>query len=294
MSRSASAARPAARAAPRRASGRRAARAAGPRASLVAVAAIALVATIGYLGFVRDSSLVAVKRVSVTGLGTRDAADMRAALLEAGRSMTTLHVRERDLEAALARYPVVRAVSARPDFPHGLRVHVTERRPVATVSGPSGAAVPVAADGTLLPRARPRTALPLVRAQGSLAGERLAERPARTLLRVLGAAPAPLRERALRARFDGARGVVVSLRRGPEVVLGRSDRLEAKWAAASRVLATAAARGASYVDVRLPDRPAAGGVAPEPSAPETGPEGAAGVPPAGPQVGVETPDAAHP
>lgn len=231
---------------------------------LVALALVALVSGVGYFGWLRDSSLVAVEHVTVTGLGTRDAAEMRAALVAAGRRMTTLHVRERELSRALERYPVVRAVKATPDFPDRLVVRVLERRPVATVRTSSGGRVPVAADGTLLPRARPRTAPALVRAEGPLAGDRLSDRGARTLVGVLGAAPAPLVERAVQARRDGARGVVVSLRRGPEIFFGRPDRLAAKWAAAARVLATPAARGASYVDVRLPDRPAAGGVGPPP------------------------------
>lgn len=238
---------------------------------LVALALVSLIGAVGYFGWLRDSSLVAVERVTVTGLGTRDAAEMRAALVAAGRRMTTLHVRERELALALGRYPVVREVKATPDFPDRLVVRVVERRPVATVSTASGPGVPVAADGTLLRRARRGPAPALVRAEGSLSGDRLRDRGARTLVGVLGAAPAPLGERAVQARRDGARGVVVSLRRGPEIVFGKPDRVGAKWAAAARVLATPAARGASYVDVRLPDRPAAGGVGPpaDPEAPAT-------------------------
>jgi hypothetical protein len=44
------------------------------------------------------------------------------------------------------------------------------------------------------------------------------------------------------------------------VIFGDATRLRAKWAAASRVLADLEASGASYVDVRLPGRPAAGGL----------------------------------
>ena len=262
---------------------------------LLALGLVAAVAAVAYVGWLRDSSLVAVERVTVTGLGTRDAADMRSAVVAAARRMTTLHVREQELEAALGRYPVVRAVKATPDFPDRLLVRVLERRPVATVSGPSGEGVPVAADGTLLRRVRPRSAPARVRAEGSLAGERLEDRATRTLVGVLGVAPVPLLERAVQARRDGARGVVVSLRRGPEIVFGKPVELRAKWAAAARVLATPAARGATYIDVRLPDRPAAGGVGPmpEPAEPE-GPETGDAETPVTPQVPLEPLAVANP
>ena len=254
---------------------------------LLVLGLVAVIAGVAYVAWLRDSSLVAVERVTVTGLGTRDAPDMRSAVVVAARRMTTLHVREHELEAALERYPAVRAVEATPDFPHRLLVRVLLRRPVATVSGPSGAGIPVAADGTLLRRASPRTAPALVKAQGPLAGERVEDRATRTLVGVLGAAPTPLAERAVEARRDGTRGVVVSLRRGPEIVFGKPEQLRAKWAAAARVLAAPVSRGASYIDVRLPDRPVAGGVGPVPEPVEPGPEGAETVVPTVPQVPVE-------
>jgi len=106
-------------------------------------------------------------------------------------------------------------------------------------------------------------------------------------VRVLAAAP-PVLDRRIAGTEEGReRGMVVQLRRGPEVVFGDLSRLDVKWSAAIRVLADPASRGASYVDVRLPDRPAAGGLGeaespPEPAAAATGqaagaaPPGAAG------------------
>ena len=54
--------------------------------------------------------------------------------------------------------------------------------------------------------------------------------------------------------------------------------MRAKWTAAARVLADPSSRGAAYIDLRLPDRPAAGGLAAQTLAPlgtAEGPEGAA-------------------
>ena len=54
---------------------------------------------------------------------------------------------------------------------------------------------------------------------------------------------------------------MAELRDGPELIFGPATRLRAKWAAAARVLADLEARGASYVDLRIPSRPAVGGLA---------------------------------
>jgi cell division protein FtsQ len=53
---------------------------------------------------------------------------------------------------------------------------------------------------------------------------------------------------------------LVELRRGPELVFGDPTRARAKWAAAARVLAEPSAKGAVYLDIRVPERVAAGGV----------------------------------
>jgi cell division protein FtsQ len=55
-------------------------------------------------------------------------------------------------------------------------------------------------------------------------------------------------------------GIVVQVRKGPELRFGDASRIPAKWMAAARVLAAAGARGATYIDLRLPERPAAGGL----------------------------------
>ncbi len=53
--------------------------------------------------------------------------------------MSTLDVNPAALRAAVASFPVVRAVHAIPSFPHGLRIEVTEQLPVAalTIAGPA-------------------------------------------------------------------------------------------------------------------------------------------------------------
>ena len=61
--------------------------------------------------------------------------------------------------------------------------------------------------------------------------------------------------------FTGPDGLTVGLRNGALIYFGDTARPHAKWIAAARVLADPGSSGASYVDVRVPDRPAAGGIA---------------------------------
>ena len=55
-------------------------------------------------------------------------------------------------------------------------------------------------------------------------------------------------------------GIVIELEDGPEIIFGDADCADEKWTAAVRVLADVDAAGATYIDVRLPERPVAGGL----------------------------------
>jgi cell division protein FtsQ len=217
--------------------------------------AVCLVLGVAYQFWLRDSSLVAVEDVSVTGLTTKDAPRVRAALTLAAHSMTTLHVQQAELERAIEAYPVVQALEVRPDFPHGLEIHVVEHRPAALIGG-----LPVAGDGTILRRLPVEGKLPKIDARADLEGDRLTNPAALHAARVAGGAPAALRSRLERIDMRSQDGIVVELRDGPELIFGDATRVHAKWVAASRVLADPEAQGASYIDVRLPGRPAAGGL----------------------------------
>ena len=137
----------------------------------------ALILALGYWFWFRDSGLVAVSRVKVEGIpaGSPGGAALERALERAGRKMTTLHVQQQQLERAASAFPLVRSVSADPDFPHTLSVRVVERRPAALIGSGSGATV-VAADGGLLSSLSPHglelPSLPLARAAEARAAGR--------------------------------------------------------------------------------------------------------------------------
>src|SRR5918994_3586176 len=61
---------------------------------VIAVGAVGSALAAGYVLWLRDSSLVAVRQVSVVGIGSAGRDDVVAALTQAARGMTTLHVRE--------------------------------------------------------------------------------------------------------------------------------------------------------------------------------------------------------
>jgi cell division protein FtsQ len=94
---------------------------------------------------------------------------------------------------------------------------------------------------------------------------------------MVAAAPKPLRRRAAKALLDPDIGLMLEMRKGPDVYFGTAEHLHDKWRAAARVLADPTAEGATYVDVRVPERAAAGGLAPlsEPTAQGEDPANAA-------------------
>jgi len=272
------------------------------------LAAIALLAL--YHFWLRDSAIVAVNEVEVTGLTTEDGPRIHAALTATAEEMTTLHVRLDELEETASRYPVIGSIEVERDFPHGLRIAVEERASAALVEL-GGVPVPVAGDGTVLEGLQPPKGLALLKMEKPVADGRVTDPRTLRALLVAGAAPAGLTERIQGVTENDTEGITVELRKGPDVIVGDADLLHEKWTAAARVLADPSAQGATYIDVRLPERPVAGGLPVEtiapvlpageplpvpvtPAAPEatdpTAVDPATGLPPVDPVTGAPTVD----
>lgn len=207
-----------------------------------------------YMLWVRNSFPFAVDELRIEGVTVQSEA-VGAALTHAASEMTTLNVDVDALEEAVAGFPTVRSVSISPDFPSGLTIEVHERPPVAALDGGQ---VAVAGDGLVLTGLNATDFnLPSLEAgetpvSGSLEGEALQQ------ARVLGAAPEPLRPHLARSLY-APEGVTVKLRGGIELRFGTARDAGQKWAAAATVLADPKLGSVSYVDVRIPSRPAAGG-----------------------------------
>lgn len=207
--------------------------------------------------WLQDSSLVAVTRVRVSGLGGTDATQIRSALVTAARGMTTLDVRLGALRAAVSPYPVVKDLRVSTQFPHGMRIKVIEQVPVAVVALGSRP-VPVAADGTILHDLAVSGSLPQLSVRAAPGGNQITEGSALAQLQALAAAPQAFLGKISNVSSNYWHGIVVQLRQGPTLYLGDDRQLAAKWRAISAVLAAHQSEGAGYIDVSDPQRPAAG------------------------------------
>jgi cell division protein FtsQ len=226
----------------------------GPRAIAIVLAVLALAG--GAWVWLRNSSLVAVQRVTVIGVSGRDAGQIRSALVSAARNMTTLNVKMSALRTAVAPFPVVKQLHVVTSFPHRMRIEVTEQVPVATISA-GGQQVAVSADGTLLHGSAIPGSLPTIPLSVSPGGAHVTGATMR-IVRLLAAAPYQLLAKVSQATESGSQGLVAQLRNGPKLVFGADAQLNAKWAAAAAVLADSGSANADYIDVTVPSRPAAG------------------------------------
>jgi cell division protein FtsQ len=225
------------------------------RISLATLLAVCLLGG-GWL-WLRNSSLVAVRHIHITGVHGVDAVEIRTALDAAAGRMTTLSFDDGALRSAVASYALVAGLHVSMSFPHTVSISVTERPPVAALLT-AGQRTAVAADGTVLGPGSLSSSLPTVK--GSVEpsqGAQLSEPAALAAVTVLGAAPPALARFVVRA-YDGPEGLTVAMRTGLLVYFGDATRPHAKWLSLARVLSSPSAAGARYVDVRLPERPAAG------------------------------------
>ncbi len=99
-------------------------------------------------------------------------------------------------------------------------------------------------------------------------GTRLREATPLAAVTVLGAAPEALARFVTRV-YEGPEGLTVAMSNGLLVYFGDATRPHAKWLSLARVLVSPTAAGAWYVDVRLPERPAAGLSSASPAASST-------------------------
>ena len=225
-----------------------------PRARTVALVAVVLALLGGAWLWVRDSSLVAVHRVTVTGISGPDSGQIRGALTAAASNMTTLDVRMNDLRTAVAPYPVVKALQVSTQFPHGMRIKVVEEIPVgAIVVG--GRSIPVAGDGTLLHDVVATGSLPSIPVRALPGGSSVTDAQARGAVAVLAAAPYQMLAHISQVTSVATHGLVAQIRAGPSIYFGDTTRLQAKWSATAEVLADPGSAGAAYIDVTDPRRP---------------------------------------
>jgi cell division protein FtsQ len=227
------------------------------RRRLIAAVIVLVVLYAGYMFWFRDLSWFAIHDVKIDG-ATTSQPEIRSAVERAAGDMTTLHIKDGELRDAVARFPTVASVRANTSFPHGLTVTVTERLPVAFVRI-DGQETAVSGDGYLLAGAD-FDAKALPRIDGAVAHGARLDGDAAAQAAILGATPAPLRDKVTGSTWDDqAGGVVVDLKNGPEVIFGDGSQAQDKWDAAVAVLSSPEHGSPGYVNVVVPDKPVAGG-----------------------------------
>ena len=215
----------------------------------------------GWMWF-RDSSFARVTQVNVIGATTSEQERVRAALESAAREMSTLHVKRNVLTDAVASYPSVAGLKVQSDFPHKLSIEVLEHRPVAALEI-DGRRVPVSGGGVVLNGVHAADDLPSIQHGSTPPDGRVSDRRTRDALAIAAAAPQALLARSERLTW-GDDGLTLDLRDGPPLIFGTPDGAADKWAAAARVLAEPDVAGATYLDLRVVGRVAAGGLGPVP------------------------------
>lgn len=196
--------------------------------------------------------------IEVDGATGLSAERIRTALQEEASGQSTFNVSRDELMAAVADYPEVAEIRVDAHPPFRLDLAVVMRPPVGRADI-GGRSFTVAGDGTVLERAN-EAAVPkldpslgsLLLRDGRLTGDGGA-------LSVLAAAPDTLLE-LVRTLRRGEAGLEVELTRGPRLIFGSADNVAHKWDAAVAVIAEGSATRATYIDVRVPGRPAVGGL----------------------------------
>lgn len=178
--------------------------------------------------------------LSVTGLGARPPlADVRTGAAA----------------AALERLPWVRSAQVVDNWPTGVTVTLTERRPIAYVALPGKRAALVDRTGRVLSRgvAMPPRLVALA-AHGPVEAPGSHLRASRPALAVAAALPPSLVRRVAEVG-TGRAGAELRLAGGPLVLIGRPGRMEAKLTALKTILARVSLHGIRTIDVRVPGQP---------------------------------------
>jgi cell division protein FtsQ len=211
------------------------------RVAGAAATGIGLVVLAAWLAL--GTNLLAVHRVTVTGASPMSAPEVRSITNSAlGDPMLTIDTGA--LVGRLDAIPAVRAATVSRSWPRGLRVHITERVPVAIV-GSRGDWKYVDATGTTF---GVFTSRPTRIARLQVMDPRPSDASTRAGLAVLGSLPHRLRVRVREVDVPTIAGVELRLTHGVHVVWGGPDHARAKAVA----LAALVRRGPGVYDVSTP------------------------------------------
>jgi cell division protein FtsQ len=229
---------------------------------LLSIVVLAAVIAGGYM-LVRNSSLVQVREVKIVGLSGYYDKEARSAVVNEATQMTTMNFDPTRIEEAAGGFVDVAGVKVETDFPHSATIYVDVRRPVL-IARLNGRTVTLSQKGEVITAASSIAGLPHIEASGDVVNGRVTGGKALAAATLLGAAPDVLMRKVDGIKW-GKFGIVVSMEKGPDLYFGTSADAKLKWRDAATVLASDAATGASYLDLRVPGRPAIGGLGAAPS-----------------------------
>ena len=249
---------------------RRIARARGRQRRLTALVGLGALAALALLWWLAQGPLLAVEHVTVRGYDRPDRDALVAAIEKAASGGTMVSPPVDDVRAAAAAFPWVASVSVQRDWPRGVTVDVDTARAVAIAAAARGDAALVAESGRVLGPVPDDAGLGWLRvpAPPPLAGYALPDAD-RAALAFLAALPPQASRRVRRLGMDATGALSGRIDGGPSLRLGRPEHLAAKARALGLVLAQVPSEdvsSAAYIDLRVPKRPAIGGLAPLASA----------------------------
>ncbi len=228
--------------------------------SILVAFALLIGAAAAYL-VARDTSVFAVRKVSVSGVSPALASQVRSALQkDLGTSLLRIDLAR--ARTTLTAMPSVLSVSFDRAFPHTLRVVVVPERPVAVVRQ-GGASWLVSAHGRVMASLAHGAWAALPRIWIGKGVSFSAGTPVDPSLLPALQAVTPLAAMRFPARIIAVRAtkgeLTLTLRSGVEVRLGDQRDIPLKLAVAANVLPLIDST-TRYVDVSVPDRPVSGTV----------------------------------
>jgi cell division septal protein FtsQ len=223
------------------------------RAKLICAVGLPVFAIGGWL-VLRDSPLFSVNQIEITGLPATALPQVSADLRAAAQRQTTTDFSVGALRAAVAPYSLITQIIATTHFPHGVSISVDVRTPVARLDINHHVAM-VDAGGAIVTGAHMQH-LVMLRTDARPVRGSTHDRFVLLALQIISDAPATLQQRV--ASVSLVKGLLtVRLHDGPRLIFGNDALPHAKWDSAAAVLADPSSRGAAYIDVEVPSRPAA-------------------------------------
>ena len=220
-----------------------------------AIVAGVIVVFAGGALFASRTSLLDARRIEVSGAGHVHRVDL-VAIAGVSKDTNVLWFDDGAAERRLEAEPWIARADVSASFPLTIEIEVTERTPVAAISG--GKRSLIAGDGTVLGDSTGAGRLPTIELGTVTTAEGRPPSPVGAA-RALGAMPPALRSRVTRVRvmLDGT--LDLRLRDGATVRFGTSDEAARKVEAIRRVLAWAERKGRAIreLSVAAPSAPAA-------------------------------------